>query len=94
MPAPDRRYHQPLTVHTRQQVQAFTIERHDGRCYVSALLDANVCGPCEERDGEEFDSVAEATAEFPNGPNPLCEGMERCRCVIVAIMDDEQPTLA
>lgn len=64
------------------------------RCYVSALLDANVCGPCEERDGEEFDSVAEATAEFPNGPNPLCEGMERCRCVIVAIMDDEQPTLA
>jgi hypothetical protein len=65
------------------------------RCYVSALMDdPNVCLPCEERDGEEFDTVAEAMLEFPTGANPLCEGMERCRCVIVAIMGDEQPTLA
>ena len=59
------------------------------RCYVSALLDINVCSPCQERDGEEFDSIEEAMAEFPNGPNPMCEGMDRCRCTIVAVLDGE-----
>jgi hypothetical protein len=59
------------------------------RCYVSALLDQAACDPCVSRDGEEFASVAEAQAEFPYGPNPACEGMERCRCTIVAVMEGE-----
>jgi hypothetical protein len=63
------------------------------KCYVSSLLDDAACEPCVERDGEEFDSVEEAEAEFPNGPNPMCEGMERCRCCIVAILEGEQETV-
>lgn len=62
--------------------------------YVSALLDSNVCGPCAEDDGQTFATVAEARQAFPNGPNPACEGWERCRCLLVAIMADEQPAFA
>lgn len=52
--------------------------------YASALLDTNVCQPCQGWDGTEFATLAEAEAQFPIGGNVDCAGGLRCRCVLVA----------
>lgn len=51
------------------------------RWQYSAVMDAFVCPPCEEWDGEEFDSWAAISEILPDGgPNADCDGNGRCRC--------------
>lgn len=47
----------------------------------SALLDANVCGPCSVADGE----TAASEADLTPAPNPECEGGDWCRCFIIYV---------
>jgi hypothetical protein len=49
----------------------------------SALLDANVCGPCAAADGEQ----AESEDDLTPAPNPECEGGDWCRCFHVFVID-------
>jgi len=53
----------------------------------SALLDGATCAGCEPMDGEvtEDASLAESWA-----PNPECEGGDRCRCLVVAEISQDQ----
>lgn len=53
------------------------------RVEYSALLDANVCGPCAAADGEEAGNEADLTP----APNPECEGFDNCRCFHVFVQD-------
>jgi hypothetical protein len=47
----------------------------------SAVLDAGTCDPCGEHDGEQFDSWDAIQEVLPGGgPNPDCDGGDRCRC--------------
>lgn len=54
--------------------------------YASALLDTNVCQPCQSWDGTEFATLAEAEAQFPIGGNVDCAGGLRCRCILVGVI--------
>lgn len=53
------------------------------RVEYSALLDANVCGPCAAADGEEGTNEDDLTP----APNPECEGGDYCRCFWVYVQD-------
>jgi hypothetical protein len=48
------------------------------------ILDVNTCGPCEDIDGTEFASLADAEAAYPNGGYLECDGGMRCRGTAVA----------
>lgn len=48
---------------------------------VSAILDTNTCGPCAELDGQDIDPAD--AGEY--APNIVCEGGDRCRCVLVPV---------
>jgi hypothetical protein len=62
----------------------------DAETYVyTAVLDANTCSTCEEKDGTEF-SPDDPDAEDLRVPSPECEGgPDRCRCMWVAV--DSEP---
>lgn len=51
------------------------------RVEYSAILDANVCGPCAAEDGQE----ASDEADLQPVPNPECEGGDWCRCFHVYV---------
>lgn len=51
------------------------------RIEYSALLDANVCGPCAEEDGK----TAANEDDLQPTPNPECLGLDNCRCFHVWI---------
>jgi phage gp29-like protein len=51
----------------------------------SAILDANVCEPCQQADGR----TAKTPDEIPDVPNPDCLGGAKCRCVHVYVFADE-----
>jgi hypothetical protein len=53
------------------------------RVEYSALLDANVCGPCATADGQEATNEDDLTP----APNPECEGYDNCRCFHVFVQD-------
>jgi hypothetical protein len=63
------------------------------RFFGSALLDVNVCDPCREDDGREFDSLLEAELTYPVGGNKDCQGGVRCRCTIVATYPESAPSV-
>lgn len=47
----------------------------------TAVLDGGTCPSCEALDGEVFDSWDAIQEVLPDGgPNPDCDGEERCRC--------------
>lgn len=62
--------------------------------YASELLDDATCGPCEDIDGTEYDSLEEAEADYPTGGYLDCEGGVRCRGTIVAVMDEQNDPTA
>jgi HK97 family phage portal protein len=49
------------------------------RYVATELFDNNTCGPCEEIDETEFDSLADAMDAYPFGGYVDCEGMANCR---------------
>jgi hypothetical protein len=56
--------------------------------YASELLDSNTCDPCAAIDGREYDSLEDATAEYPSGGYMDCLGGPRCRGTVVAVFDE------
>lgn len=61
------------------------------RIYASELLDRNTCGPCSLIDGHEYDSEAQALADYPTGTYVDCEGGDRCRGTLVYVWSSEAP---
>lgn len=58
-----------------------------GTATYTAILDENVCKPCEALDGEEFDIGSdEYEANMP--PYVDCEGGDQCRCVYLYVLDE------
>jgi len=55
----------------------------------SEILDRNVCQPCRQIDGTTFDTLADATEQYPSGGFRNCLGGVRCRGTIVAVWDGE-----
>jgi HK97 family phage portal protein len=53
--------------------------------YWSAILDKNVCGPCEELDG----ATADRLDQLPDAPYENCEGGSSCRCFVIAVFAGE-----
>jgi hypothetical protein len=55
-----------------------------GATYFEAVEegDTNTCIPCSTINGDRFDTLAEAQAEYPNGGYYLCQGGVRCRGTI------------
>lgn len=54
----------------------------------SEILDRNVCGPCRQIDGTTFETLAEATEQYPSGGFRNCLGGVRCRGTIVAVWEE------
>ena len=53
----------------------------------SALLDGATCEECDGMDGEMTEDAGEAAAW---APNPSCYGGDRCRCLVVAEISQDQ----
>jgi ATP-dependent protease ClpP protease subunit len=53
------------------------------------ILDKNTCEPCREIDGEEFDTLADASAAYLTGGYVKCLGRERCRGIVVALWNEK-----
>lgn len=52
----------------------------------TAVLDGGTCGPCDESDGTEYATWADAQTDMPDGgPAVNCEGGPRCRCRLVPL---------
>jgi hypothetical protein len=48
----------------------------------SAVRDRSTCLACSANDGHLYPSLVQARTDFPMGGYALCQGRERCRCVI------------
>jgi len=48
----------------------------------SAIMDANTCEPCSDRDGEEYDYGSDEMIDA-EPPNKDCLGGDQCRCVLL-----------
>lgn len=53
--------------------------------YASELLDTSTCVNCKEVDGKEYDTMAEAQADYPTGGYKNCLGQGACRGTIVGL---------
>lgn len=60
--------------------------------YASELNDSNTCGPCSMVDGREYESLAEARVDYPNGIYRRCEGGLNCRGILVFVWPTETPS--
>jgi hypothetical protein len=58
-----------------------------GTAVYTAAMDENSCGPCEEADGTE--GPPGGLPELPT-PNPNCQGGDRCRCIWVPVIVDDE----
>ncbi len=56
----------------------------------SEILDRNVCQPCRQVDGTTYETLADATEQYPSGGFRNCLGGVRCRGTIVAVWDGEE----
>lgn len=57
--------------------------------YASELLDRSTCDHCEDNDGHEYDTLAEAKLDYPAGGYVHCRGGDRCRGTLVAVWAPE-----
>ncbi len=57
----------------------------DARLIASEILDRGTCAPCREVDGEEFATLAEAIAAYPQGSYVGCLGGVRCRGTVFGL---------
>jgi HK97 family phage portal protein len=50
---------------------------------VHAHEDADICKPCHDNDGHEYDTKADAYADYPGGKGYVkCAGQANCRCTV------------
>lgn len=71
----------------RRTVLAVTPEA--SQYVASEILDRNVCAPCRQVDGTTFETLADATEQYPSGGFRNCLGGVRCRGTIVAVWEGE-----
>lgn len=57
--------------------------------YASELLDKNTCDRCGDIDGTRYDTLSDATSDYPSGGYVHCRGGDRCRGMIVAKWSDD-----
>jgi 2'-5' RNA ligase len=62
------------------------------RYYASEMLDTNTCAACRKLDGTEFGSLDQAYLSYPTGGYKRCQGMLRCRGMVIARWADEAQT--
>lgn len=61
--------------------------------YASELLDRHTCPPCSFVDGTDYDDLATAREDYPEGTYSDCDGGPRCRGTVVAVWSEEaEPT--
>ncbi|MDZ5076745.1 hypothetical protein [Nesterenkonia sp. HG001] len=60
-----------------------TPELEPDQIWSSEIMDGNQCPACEEVDGRDFASLAEARQLYPNGPHINCHGGARCRGTLI-----------
>ena len=60
-----------------------------GRYFATEVLDSNTCPPCDDIDGTEFTTLAEARQVYGTGGYQECEGGIRCRGTVVARWETE-----
>jgi hypothetical protein len=59
----------------------------DTRYVANEINDSNRCKPCADVDGHEYDTLADAAVDYPNGARYIrCLGLDRCRGVIFPIL--------
>lgn len=56
--------------------------------YSSELLDQSTCINCEEIDGHDYASLADAQEDYPQGGFAECLGGPRCRGTLVAVYEE------
>lgn len=61
--------------------------------YALEILDGNTCDECEQIDGQEYQSLAEARVDYPGigGGYVRCKGRTRCRGSLVIVYATEAP---
>lgn len=61
--------------------------------YALEILDGNTCSECDQIDGQEYQSLAEARVDYPGigGGYIRCLGRERCRGTLVIVYATEAP---
>ncbi len=69
----------------------FMQEETPQRIYASELLDSNTCSNCASVDGTEYDTLADAEADYPSGGYMDCDGGDDCRGTLVAVYDEVGP---
>lgn len=57
--------------------------------YASELLDTATCDPCALVDGQSYADLDAASEDYPAGGYVDCDGGERCRGTLVAVMGTE-----
>lgn len=70
--------------------EAQTAMPEPAELYASELLDRNTCAPCAELDGQQYDTMADALADYPGAGGYVgCEGGSRCRGTLVIVWESE-----
>lgn len=54
----------------------------------SELMDTNTCSPCNQVDGTQFETLADASQAYPAGGFRDCLGRTRCRGTIVPVWEE------
>lgn len=62
----------------------------DMRVVASEVRDASTCPACKAIDGTVYDSLEEASADYPAGHYAQCAGRERCRGTLTIIWEEGQ----
>jgi NMD protein affecting ribosome stability and mRNA decay len=55
--------------------------------HASELLDENTCQKCAEIDGHDYETLAQARADYPEGGYKDCESESGCRGTLVVMYD-------
>ena len=59
-------------------------------CYASELLDGKTCGPCQQVDGKQYKTLADATLDYPAGYYAGCAGSARCRGTLLFLFTPDE----
>lgn len=74
---------------TRADVQATDPAPEPLEIYSSELLDEKTCLKCAEIDGHDYETLAEARADYPDGGGYKdCESESGCRGTLVLMYDE------
>ena len=77
------------TSRTRADVQATDPAPEPLEIYASEVLDGNTCPKCAEIDGHDYETLAQARADYPEGGGYKdCDSESGCRGTLVFMYDE------